>query len=67
MRKEEICVLRLVFPIGKSIKMLFKLDLDFGKNRKFFLVYILLKGETIQTFLLLKAELIRHKLLFFLI
>ena len=49
-RKEEICVLRLVFPIGKSIKMLFKLNLDSGKNRKiFFGEYSFKKGNNLNS------------------
>jgi len=62
-RKEGICVLRLVFPVGKSIKMLFKLNLDFGKNRKIFMdVYTFKKGNN-RNSLMAKAALIRHKLL----
>tara|TARA_B100000745_G_scaffold257498_1_gene180483 strand:+ start:1048 stop:1281 length:234 start_codon:yes stop_codon:yes gene_type:complete len=35
-RKEEICVLGLVFPVGKPIKMLFNLLFNFDKNHKLF-------------------------------
>lgn len=61
-RKEEICVLGLVFPDGKSIKLLFKLILDFDLYRKIFIdVYSFENGNN-RNSLMTKAGFFRRKL-----